>query len=151
MADLTSQDEKHAPTAIGDAVPAHATTEPLHYDSSESDLVSPEPEKEFQPDATRTITQGTMTSALTIESQGLVSEGKRPWYRRLNPLKSQHKPPVPKERLVSKEYGAGFWSKLTFQWMASMMKVRVLLHQSKKRKIAAADDRIRRGINGRWN
>lgn len=50
--------------------------------------------------------------------------GKRRWTERLNPLKRKRKPPVPREREVSHEYQAGFFSKLTFHWMAPLMKVR---------------------------
>jgi hypothetical protein len=31
--------------------------------------------------------------------------------------------PIPSERQVSKEYGAGFWSKLAFSWMNEHMSV----------------------------
>jgi ATP-binding cassette, subfamily C (CFTR/MRP), member 1 len=48
---------------------------------------------------------------------------KKKWYRRLNPLRWGPMPPVPKERQVSRETNAGFWSKLTFQWMAPLMRV----------------------------
>ncbi|KAK0642289.1 ABC transporter C family member 10 [Lasiodiplodia hormozganensis] len=45
------------------------------------------------------------------------------WLDRANPLKRSNKPPVPTERDVSREYGAGFFSLLTFQWMAPLMSV----------------------------
>ncbi|PGH12895.1 hypothetical protein AJ79_03995 [Helicocarpus griseus UAMH5409] len=45
----------------------------------------------------------------------------RRWYRKLNPLRWRRIPPVPTERTVSKEYGAGFLSIMTFQWMAPLM------------------------------
>ena len=48
---------------------------------------------------------------------------KRRWTERLNPLKRKRKPPIPKEREISHEYQAGFFSKLTFHWMAPLMKV----------------------------
>ncbi|QKX53596.1 uncharacterized protein TRUGW13939_00675 [Talaromyces rugulosus] len=43
------------------------------------------------------------------------------WYRRLNPIRLQKIPPVPSERGVSPEYGANFFSLLSFQWMAPLM------------------------------
>ena len=49
--------------------------------------------------------------------------GKRKWAERLNPLKRKRKPPIPKQREVSHEHQAGFFSKLTFHWMAPLMKV----------------------------
>ena len=48
---------------------------------------------------------------------------KRKWYRRLNPLRLQKTPPVPTERSVSREYGASFFSTVSFQWMSPLMKV----------------------------
>ena len=50
---------------------------------------------------------------------------KKRWYKRMNPLKWGSKPKVPEERMVSREYTAGFWSLLTFQWMAPLMNVGV--------------------------
>ncbi|KAI9845483.1 MAG: hypothetical protein M1837_004821 [Sclerophora amabilis] len=41
----------------------------------------------------------------------------------MNPFRRRQKPPVPKERTISPEYGASFWSMLTFQWMAPLMTV----------------------------
>ncbi|KAL1964629.1 hypothetical protein VTN77DRAFT_6803 [Rasamsonia byssochlamydoides] len=46
---------------------------------------------------------------------------KSKWYRKLNPLRLQKIPPVPKERAISREYGANFFSIITFQWMAPLM------------------------------
>jgi ATP-binding cassette subfamily C (CFTR/MRP) protein 1 len=43
--------------------------------------------------------------------------------RRFNPLRWQKVPPVPKERIVSREYGANFFSVVSFQWMAPLMHV----------------------------
>ncbi|KAI9812539.1 MAG: hypothetical protein M1832_000390 [Thelocarpon impressellum] len=51
------------------------------------------------------------------------TEAKREWHQRLNPLRRSRKPPVPKERTVSPEYGASFFSRLTFHWMAPLMRV----------------------------
>ncbi|GAB1214638.1 hypothetical protein ATERTT37_003802 [Aspergillus terreus] len=48
---------------------------------------------------------------------------KPPWYRYLNPLRLQKIPPTPVERDVSHEYGASFWSIVSFQWMSPLMKV----------------------------
>lgn len=44
-------------------------------------------------------------------------------HHKLNPLTLQKIPPVPKERIVSREYGAGIFSKITFHWMAPLMRV----------------------------
>ncbi|KAJ5287805.1 hypothetical protein N7478_003491 [Penicillium angulare] len=48
---------------------------------------------------------------------------KQKWYNRLNPVRWQTPPPVPEERSVSREYGAGFFSIITFQWMSPLMNV----------------------------
>ncbi|KAJ5733265.1 hypothetical protein N7533_013712 [Penicillium manginii] len=48
---------------------------------------------------------------------------RRKWYRRLNPLRWQTPPPVPNERTASKEYGASFFSIVSFQWMSPLMRV----------------------------
>jgi len=49
---------------------------------------------------------------------------KKKWYKKLNPLKWGPKPPVPEIRIVSREYNASIFSRLTFQWMAPLMTVR---------------------------
>ena len=80
-------------------------------------------EEEEKPQASRTITTATITSALTVESSGATWTERKPWYKRLNPLKRSKKPPVPKERILSREYDASWLSLLTFQWMAPIMSV----------------------------
>ncbi|TWU73782.1 hypothetical protein ED733_003923 [Metarhizium rileyi] len=45
----------------------------------------------------------------------------KPWYKQANPLRWGRTAPVPRERSVSPEYNAGFFSKLTFQWMTPLM------------------------------
>ncbi|PYH40482.1 ATP-binding cassette transporter YOR1 [Aspergillus saccharolyticus JOP 1030-1] len=42
--------------------------------------------------------------------------------RSFNPLRLQKIPPVPEERGVCKEYGANFLSRVTFQWVAPLIK-----------------------------
>ncbi len=51
------------------------------------------------------------------------ASAKRSWWARLNPLRPKRKPPVPEERTVSPEYGASLWSRVTFRWMAPLMRV----------------------------
>ncbi|KAJ5681964.1 uncharacterized protein N7477_001904 [Penicillium maclennaniae] len=48
---------------------------------------------------------------------------KRKWNRKLNPLRWATPPPVPEERAPSREYGASFFSIVTFQWMSPLMRV----------------------------
>ncbi|OBT52768.1 hypothetical protein VE04_05839 [Pseudogymnoascus sp. 24MN13] len=46
---------------------------------------------------------------------------KKPWYKTPNPMKWGSIPPIPTERGVSREATAGWFSLLTFQWMAPVM------------------------------
>ena len=99
----------------------HAT-EPLQYVGSDSDISSSDQEKkETRPVVNRTLTTTTTTSSMSAETRDAEPQKKPPWYKRLNPLKRSTKPPVPKERRISREYGAPFLSLLTFQWMAPLM------------------------------
>ncbi|KPI46100.1 Oligomycin resistance ATP-dependent permease YOR1 [Cyphellophora attinorum] len=63
----------------------------------------------------------TATGTSFVESKA--EQPKRPWHRRLNPLRRGKVPPIPKERQVSREYNAGFFSLLTFQWIHPLMTV----------------------------
>ena len=102
------------------------STEPLQYvesDSGSSSDPHTDPEKAIRPETQRTITTTTEQSLSTVTTKSTLPQAKKPWYKRLNPLKHSVKPPVPRERTISKEYGASFFSLLTFQWMSSMMTV----------------------------
>ena len=127
MAETGKQENEYAST--DPVAAAHATntsepvaTEPLQYVGSDSDLSSSGQEKK-QPhlDADRVLTTTTTTSSFTVDSGIAEPRKEKPWYKRLNPLKRSIKPPVPKEREISREYGAPFLSLLTFQWMAPLM------------------------------
>ncbi|KAK7954832.1 hypothetical protein PG996_015635 [Apiospora saccharicola] len=72
----------------------------------------------------RTQSQATDFSELTrTTSRASVPQQSKPWYKQPNPLRWGSIPPIPKERQVSREYNAGFLSRLTFQWMAPLMNV----------------------------
>ena len=125
MAESGKQEKEYASTdPVGAVNETNSTepvaTEPLQYVASESDISSSDQDqkKGGQPVVRRTVTATTTTSTLTVESQ---AKEKIPWYKCLNPLKKSIKPPIPKERKVSREYGASFLSLLTFQWMAPLM------------------------------
>ncbi|RDL41304.1 p-loop containing nucleoside triphosphate hydrolase [Venustampulla echinocandica] len=47
----------------------------------------------------------------------------KPWYKQLNPLRWGGIPPVPQQRTMSREYTAGFFSLVYFQWVAPLMVV----------------------------
>lgn len=72
-------------------------------------------------DASRSY--ATDASAMTGPPSAVQPAIAKPWCRRINPLRWGAIPPVPKERIVSREYKAGFFSKLTFQWMSPLMAV----------------------------
>lgn len=102
--------------------PEPVATDNLQYAGSGSETSSSDQEKrEGLPNLHRNTTATTTTSTLTAESHTNAPQKRKPWYRRLNPLKRSIKPPIPKERRVSREYGASFLSLLTFQWMAPLM------------------------------
>lgn len=50
----------------------------------------------------------------------------KPWYKTPNPMRWGSIPPIPTERRVSREATAGWFSLLTFQWMAPVMTVSAL-------------------------
>lgn len=68
---------------------------------------------------------GSQTEAGTVSPQENTgsSPPKLKWYRRLNPLRLRTPPPVPKERITSRERDAGILSVMTFQWMSPLMMV----------------------------
>lgn len=126
MADSAKHEKEYASTdPVGAAhqtvEPEPVATEPVKYVESDSEGSSSDQEKNGRPDVKRTITATTINSTLTTELTTNESRKRKPWYRRLNPLKKAVKPAVPEERTVSREYGAPFLSLLTFQWMAPLM------------------------------
>ncbi|KAL8810833.1 MAG: hypothetical protein Q9223_002066 [Gallowayella weberi] len=97
------------------------TTEPLQSVVSDSESSSGAAEEKELPIADRTLTTTTTRSSTTVEPKDDEPVTKKPWYKSLNPLKSRIPPPVPKERIISREYSAGLLSKFTWQWMAPLM------------------------------
>ncbi|GKT40843.1 multidrug resistance protein fer6 [Colletotrichum spaethianum] len=77
-------------------------------------------EKRVRPELKATKSHATDTSVATTAATRRQPESK-PWYKTPNPLKWGGIPPVPEEKIVSREYKAGFFSLLTFQWMAPLM------------------------------
>ncbi|KAL8714669.1 MAG: hypothetical protein Q9220_001618 [cf. Caloplaca sp. 1 TL-2023] len=97
-------------------------TEPLQsiISDTDSDTYHAADGKERPVD--RTLTTTTTRSSITVESSP-DDHTRKPWYKSLNPLKRRTQPPIPKERIVSREYHAGLLSRLTWQWMAPLMHV----------------------------
>lgn len=85
-------------------------------------------------DATSCRTSSISTSDTNIEqdASGKGDAQSRKWYQRLNPLRLRKVPPVPEERSVSPEYGAGILSVILFQWMSPLMNVSDLLKPLQK-------------------
>lgn len=74
----------------------------------------------------RTQSTATDLSVLTRTTTGASAPPKsKPWYKQPDPLKWGRIPPIPEERGESREYRAGWLSRLTFQWMAPLMMVRI--------------------------
>ncbi|KAI8633111.1 ATP-binding cassette transporter protein [Xylariaceae sp. FL1651] len=73
----------------------------------------------------RTQSYATDTSAITRTTTrtSVPAASTKPWYKTPNPLLWGSVPPVPKEKQESREASAGFFSRLTFQWMAPLMNV----------------------------
>lgn len=85
----------------------------------------PERERVGREELKHTQSYATDTSAATRTTSRATLPVPKPWYKTPNPLRWGSIPPVPKERQVSREYTAGFFSKLTFQWMAPLMNVNI--------------------------
>ncbi|KAI9149228.1 ABC multidrug transporter [Paramyrothecium foliicola] len=73
-----------------------------------------------RPELAATKSYATDTSAATGLTTPAAGE-KKPWYKNWNSLRWGDPPPIPEERIVSREYKAGFFSLLTFQWMGPLM------------------------------
>ncbi|KAF9881046.1 ABC transporter family protein [Colletotrichum karsti] len=76
-------------------------------------------EKRGRPELKSTKSHATDTSVATTTANRQPQS--KPWYKTPNPLRWGGIPPVPEERIVSREHKAGFFSQLTFQWMAPLM------------------------------
>ncbi|KAL8749541.1 MAG: hypothetical protein Q9184_006768 [Pyrenodesmia sp. 2 TL-2023] len=128
MAATGVREEKHDPQDPEGAVASAnsdepVATEPLQVVVSGSDSSSDAATNKERPFADRTLTTTTSNSSITVQPKADGTRAKKPWYKRLNPLRRQSPPPVPNERVVSRENSAGLLSRLTWQWMAPIMHV----------------------------
>ncbi|KAL8702682.1 MAG: hypothetical protein Q9201_004143 [Fulgogasparrea decipioides] len=128
MAENNRQEEEHAladPVGAADSTNESepVATEPLQTVVSTSESSSDITEKKERPLADRTLTTTTTKSSVGDELTPAEPPERKPWYRSLNPLKRRIPPPIPKERVISHEYKAGLFSRLTWQWMAPIMHV----------------------------
>ncbi|KAL8723177.1 MAG: hypothetical protein Q9181_007335 [Wetmoreana brouardii] len=128
MAESSRQEKEYAsanPMGAADTTNESepVATEPLQTVVSTSASSSDTTEKKERPLADRTLTTTTTRSSVADQLTPAEPPERKPWYRRLNPLKRRIPPPIPKERVVSHEYKAGLFSRLTWQWMAPIMHV----------------------------
>ncbi|KAH7318562.1 ABC transporter family protein [Stachybotrys elegans] len=123
--------------------PVAAASQPLgepRADASDSDIILPadkekdavasddtdagdedEESRPQKPHLTATKSYVTENSVIDDVPSLAGQAEKKPWYKNLNPFRWGAPPPVPEERLESRESSAGLLSKLTFQWMAPLM------------------------------
>lgn len=102
------------------------TLEPLEHVEMEKELETLGDGKEANVLTRKTTTISTAESSDDGMGKAAGEATKPPrktWSEKLNPLKYRKIPPVPKERIVSREHGASLWSKLTFQWITPIMTV----------------------------
>ncbi|WPH03689.1 oligomycin resistance atp-dependent permease yor1 [Acrodontium crateriforme] len=105
----------------------HGATEPVEEsaesqseDEKHNNLVKPQPLERTRSNWTTATGTSINTDASDVEQQ---APHKRTWGEKLNPLKRKNPPLIPKERATSREFQAGFFSLLIFQWMAPLMSV----------------------------
>ncbi|OLN82088.1 Oligomycin resistance ATP-dependent permease YOR1-like protein 1 [Colletotrichum chlorophyti] len=127
MADKDEKTNVTAPDPQAAAVEPVPSREPedasfaIDINKTDEKDVSPNTdEKMVRPEMKSTKSHATDASIATTTTTRRQPESK-PWYKTPNPLRWGGIPPVPEERIVSREYKAGFFSLLTFQWMAPMM------------------------------
>jgi ATP-binding cassette, subfamily C (CFTR/MRP), member 1 len=139
MADSTSKETKPPdPTvlaAITPAAPPVAGDEilPVEIEEEQGDRdIEDDDEKDVRKEELRLTKSYATDASAATGATGLTTttttagvQAKKPWYKNLNPLRWRPPPPVPKERTPSREHKAGFWSQVTFQWMAPLMNVSV--------------------------
>jgi ATP-binding cassette subfamily C (CFTR/MRP) protein 1 len=112
-----------------------AANKPVEYEPIRSEqMESKAVEADLEANAEKPTTRGSLsrlqstTSGISEFSDGISSSrstasAKQKWYKKANPLRWGAKPPLPKTREVSREYNAGFFSRLTFHWISPLMTV----------------------------
>ncbi|KAF2474597.1 multidrug resistance-associated protein 5 [Lindgomyces ingoldianus] len=100
-------------------------TEPLETVGTEKELKANIEKRSTRGNLSRlqSSTSGVTDFSDDVSSAKSSRSAKKKWYKRMNPLKWGAKPPIPDSRQVCREYNAGWFSLLTFQWMAPLMTV----------------------------
>lgn len=130
----SSLDEKEKEIVLND--PQTAAVAPKEYESIKIEPKVAGGEKDVEANSDKHPSRGALfrfqsgTSAISDASSDITDSKrsigrKKKWYKRANPLKWGAKPPVPKEKSVCPEFVAGFFSRLTFQWMHPLMVVSI--------------------------
>lgn len=130
--DLQTPDAYTAAAVQQPTTPVVDTPEATHHGSEKSDAGdsgdSPSEEKlaadteSHENELTATKTNATDASVATVATN--VEPQEKTWRQKLNPLRWGGIPPIPEERIRSREYGASLFSKLFFNWMTPLMTVR---------------------------
>jgi hypothetical protein len=135
MADPGTEKEIQAPKAVVDsnAINIQSTSEGdsesgsgVHVSEKHGDdierIESRSDQEDDAPKEPLAATRSYATDA-SVATSAAVQRAAKPWYKKVNPMRWGSIPEVPKERIVSREYDAGIFSKLTFQWMTPLMTV----------------------------
>jgi ATP-binding cassette, subfamily C (CFTR/MRP), member 1 len=127
MADKDHHHGAKAPDPIAasahpnDPAPEVEKDEILTHDGGSSDPASSD-EKQQQKASGLIHTKSYATDASVAPSTTVSRHPvKKPWYKTPNPLRWGGIPPVPEERIESREHKASFFSLVFFQWMAPIM------------------------------
>ena len=126
-ANSTANEERHDPADgpgdYGVAVDTKETEEIEAFDkeSDQDDGEDIDDDEKKKPDLNLTKSAATDASSMKEVTAGDLVKKSR--WNKVNPLRWGKVPPIPDEKITSKEYNAGFFSLLTFQWMSSLMTV----------------------------
>ncbi|KAI0123118.1 ABC transporter [Xylariales sp. AK1849] len=108
--------------ATGNSEPASPISGIVDLEDEIRRKEEPEQKRVEREEIRRTQSHATDASVMTrTTTRSSAAFKSKPWYKQPNPLRWGGIPPVPQERKPSPEYTAGFFSSLTFQWMAPLM------------------------------
>ena len=116
----TNEDRRTHPDSLREDINEKDSEKIAHLkgsDEGEDD----EEENGAELQVTRTSLSATTTATRTTTATPAAHP--KAWHHKINPLKWGKPAEVPDERRISREYTAGFFSLLTFQWMAPLMTV----------------------------
>lgn len=112
--------EKEKVIAVQDPQAAATEYEPIKAQGTEKDIEAGDT-RSSRGGLSRTTSAYSETSDNDSDARSSIRKKKK-WHQKINVLK-RNPPPVPKQREVCPEYSAGFFSKLSWQWMQPLMRV----------------------------